>query len=44
MESADDGCTLRAIHETFAATGNVRELITGIVLSDAFRHVRAIGN
>jgi len=44
MEAADDGCALRAIHESFAVTGNVRELITGIVLSNAFRRVRAIGN
>jgi hypothetical protein len=44
MESVDDGCGLRSIHERFAATGNVRELITDIVLSNAFRRVRAIGN
>jgi hypothetical protein len=44
MESVDDGCTLRSIHERFAASGNVRELITNIVLSHAFRRVRASGN
>jgi hypothetical protein len=44
MEAADDGCALRTIHENFAETGNVRDLITGIVLSTAFRRVRAIGN
>jgi len=44
MEATDDGCALRTIHEDFAANGNVRELITGIVLSNAFRRVRAIGN
>jgi hypothetical protein len=44
MESVDDGCALRSIHETFAATGDVRELITNIVLSHAFRRVRASGN
>jgi hypothetical protein len=44
MEAADDGCGLRSIHESFGATGNVRELITNIVLSNAFRRVRATGN
>jgi hypothetical protein len=44
MEATDDGCSLRSIHESFAATGNVRELITNIVLSNAFRRVRASGN
>jgi hypothetical protein len=44
MESVDDGCALRSIHETFATSGNVRELITNIVLSHAFRRVRASGN
>jgi hypothetical protein len=43
MEAVDDGCGLRTIHESFAATGNVRELITSIVLSHAFRRVRASG-
>jgi hypothetical protein len=44
MEAADDGCGLRSIHESFGATGNVRGLITNIVLSNAFRRVRATGN
>jgi hypothetical protein len=44
MESVDDGCALRTLHASFAATGNVRELITNIVLSHAFRRVRASGN
>jgi hypothetical protein len=44
MEATDDGCGLRSIHESFGATGNVRELITSIVLSSAFRRVRATGN
>jgi hypothetical protein len=44
MESADDACTLSAIHDGFATSGyNVRELLKSIVLSDAFRHVRAVG-
>jgi hypothetical protein len=44
MESVDDGCALRSIRGKFSATGNVRELITNIVLSHAFRRVRASGN
>jgi hypothetical protein len=44
MESNDDACALRTARREFARTGNVRELITNIVLSDAFRHVRAVGN
>jgi hypothetical protein len=44
MESNDDSCALRIARSEFARTGNVRELITNIVLSDAFRHVRAVGN
>ena len=44
MESNDDACALRSVRSEFARTGNVRELITNIVLSDAFRHVRAVGN
>ena len=44
IESADDACSLRSVHERFAESKfNVRELITATVLSDAFRHVRAIG-
>ena len=44
IESPDDACSLKAAHERFASSGyNVRELITATVLSDAFRHVRAIG-
>jgi hypothetical protein len=44
MESTDDGCTLRGIHERFAVGGDVRALITDIVLSNAFRRIRASGN
>jgi hypothetical protein len=44
MESNDDACALRNARSEFARTGNVRELITNLVLSDAFRHVRAVGN
>ncbi|HEX6274057.1 MAG TPA: DUF1588 domain-containing protein, partial [Polyangiaceae bacterium] len=44
MESSDDACTLRSIHQGFAASGyNVRELVKSIVLSEAFTHVRAVG-
>lgn len=43
MESNDDVCALRVARSEFARSGNVRELITNIVLSDAFRHVRAVG-
>jgi hypothetical protein len=43
MESNDDGCALRELHERFAASGNIRELIADIVQSDAFRHVRSVG-
>jgi hypothetical protein len=43
MESNDDACTLRSVREKFAATANIRELITDIVLGDAFRNVRAVG-
>jgi hypothetical protein len=44
IESPDDACSLKALHEGFAASNyNVRELVTTLVLSDAFRHVRAIG-
>jgi hypothetical protein len=44
MESSDDACTLRSIHQGFATSGyNVRELVKSIVLSEAFTHVRAVG-
>ncbi len=44
IEAPDDACTLKALHDGFAASGyDVRALITTLVLSDAFRHVRAIG-
>lgn len=44
IEASDDACSLKAVHEGFASSGyNVKELITTLVLSDAFRHVRAIG-
>ena len=44
MESNDDACALRPVRSDFEQTGNVRDLITNIVLSDAFRNVRAVGN
>lgn len=44
IEASDDACSLKTVHEGFASSGyNVKELITTLVLSDAFRHVRAIG-
>ncbi len=44
IESPDDACSLKALHDGFAASKyNVRELVTKLVLSDAFRHVRAVG-
>lgn len=44
IESADDACSLKTLHDGFAASNyNVRDLVTTLVLSDAFRHVRAIG-
>ena len=44
IESTDDACSLKAVHDAFAASGHdIRQLITTLVLSDAFRHVRAIG-
>ena len=45
IESKDDACTLKAIYDGFEASGgNVRELLTALVISDAFRHVRAVGS
>jgi hypothetical protein len=42
MESNDDACSIDAINKDFTASGgNVRQLMTKIVQSDAFRHVRA---
>jgi hypothetical protein len=44
MESVDDACTLSTIHQGFATSGyDVRELVKSIVLSEAFRNVRAVG-
>jgi len=44
IEAPDDACSLKALHDDFAASGyDVRALVTTLVLSDAFRHVRAIG-
>jgi hypothetical protein len=44
MEANDDACSLQTIHEGFAASGgNVRQLLTKLAQSDAFRHVRATG-
>jgi hypothetical protein len=41
IEANDDACALKTIYDSFAASGrNVRQLITQLVLSDAFRHVR----
>jgi len=45
IESPDDACSLKTLHDGFAASDyNVRELITTMVLSDAFRHVRTVGS
>jgi hypothetical protein len=42
MESNDDACSMQTIRAGFAASGgNVRELLTKLVQSDVFRHVRA---
>ena len=44
MESADDACSIQSIHEGFRASGgNIRELLTQIAMSPAFRHVRLNG-
>jgi hypothetical protein len=44
MEANDDACARKAIHEGFSASGgNIRQLITALVLSDSFRHVRSVG-
>jgi hypothetical protein len=44
IEAPDDACSLKALHDTFAASGyEVRALVTALALSDAFRHVRAVG-
>ena len=43
MESMDDDCALAAIRQGFAASGgDIRQLLTAIVLSDAFRQVRHV--
>ena len=42
MESNDDACSMQAIRTGFAASGgNIRQLLTKLVQSDAFRYVRA---
>jgi hypothetical protein len=42
MESDDDACSMQAIHDSFAASGNnVRQLLASIVKSQAFRNVRS---
>jgi len=42
IESASDACSLQEIEVSFQASkGNIRELLTQIVLSDAFIHVRS---
>ena len=41
MEANDDACSVQTIHEAFSASGgNVRQLLSSIVRSDSFRHVR----
>lgn len=45
IESQDDACTVQALHENFSGSGgNVRDLLTKIVLSPSFRSVRLNGN
>jgi len=42
IETVDDSCSTESIHEQFRrSNGNVRELLSSIAQSDAFRHVRA---
>lgn len=44
MESADDACTLERLRADFRNSGmNVRELLTQLVQSYAFTHVRTLG-
>ena len=44
IEATDDACALETIYDDFDASGhNVRQLITAIVLSDAFRSVKLEG-
>ncbi|MEO5768108.1 MAG: DUF1592 domain-containing protein [Polyangia bacterium] len=44
METTNDACSLKAIHETFQTSGgNIRQLLSRIVLSPAFRNVRVSG-
>ena len=44
MEATDDACSVAAIREAFDGSGkNVRALISAIVASDSFRHVRSNG-
>lgn len=40
IESNDDACALESIYRGFEQTGNIRDLLSAIVLSDAFRYVR----
>ena len=42
IESTDDSCSLQSVRDSFRASGgNVRTLLSQIVLSDAFRNVRS---
>ena len=44
MESTNDACSIQGIRDAFRASGgNIRELITKVVLSPAFRNVRTGG-
>jgi hypothetical protein len=44
MEAPDDACSLASIQDGFVASGgNIRQLLTKIVQSDAFRYMRSTG-
>ncbi|HEY3595728.1 MAG TPA: DUF1592 domain-containing protein [Polyangiaceae bacterium] len=44
IESTDDACSIQSLRQTFATSGgNVRELLSRIVLSTSFRSVRLNG-
>jgi hypothetical protein len=44
VESFDDACTVAALQREFdASQGNVKELLSSIARSEAFRHVRSAG-
>ncbi|MBC8132170.1 MAG: DUF1585 domain-containing protein, partial [Deltaproteobacteria bacterium] len=45
MESPNDSCSIQGIREAFRTSGgNVRELLSRIALSPAFRNVRLSGS